>query len=919
MSVGVYGCVIMNNRRKMRELLLLTAFSIVLKGTAYPTQWKGGGDGGGGGAKSDGFTNLAEEGDKMLVRTTTAAATTSDEVIEGEDSEAADASYSDDFPAQEVSPPPGFYEGGQGHMPDPDAADPDCAAVDGDTWSYLCDRPGWRRRVRLREFPDRTERLRLNDTGLDRLPAFSFACKSVLLLEVENHPVFSVDAEAFADLHLTQIVALRYNGWSLETADSLAHSFFHPFRHLANLTQLVLEYNALNLTGVDAAPKSRKTILPRLEYLSLEGNKLSRIEDYLFFPLRSSPLVELNLKSAGLSSIGADAFQHLKGLRHVDFFNNDQLLVLRSDMSFLPGLALALEPLYKESLRSLGLASMGLTTLPYRVFDAVSDDLVRLNLADNAIVNLGNKAASAGRPALPHMPSLRKVLLTSNLIEEVNEETFRNASNLTYLDISGNYLDRVYQGVAVPSLKVLNISSQCWGMEQFLANCPSGFTIPEDVFVDMGNLTVLNMGDVLLQTIREGHFDGLSNLEELRLDNTDLRKIEDGALAPMRKLKRLYLNNNNNLVGLSETTFAGLTELEVLDLAYSSKAFTTVSNSSEDSSDYEVEVKSADVRMAEVLRLDTLKNLNARGTMQDLCASQDSACPSDPSFDFLSGLPNLEYLDISENLLQFWEGDVFSATHNLTALHLEANQIHTCTEGMLESFERLGQLDLSGNPFSCNDWVTSFHQMTLEKEELEVVNYDGGDGYICSYDDDGTKKEVTFRDYAEADLRSHRLKIALGVAAGVMVVAACVTAYVVYRNRFYISYRLHRTRRRLSSIGGGGGGGGGGGVSHSPGGSAADHGSYDVFICYSKEERQWVMEELVPSLEGGDPPVRACVHERDFEVGASVMDNIVQCLDRSRRFLMVLSPGLVQATSIFVFFCFFFNASSHLFLVSGRQ
>ena len=34
------------------------------------------------------------------------------------------------------------------------------------------------------------------------------------------------------------------------------------------------------------------------------------------------------------------------------------------------------------------------------------------------------------------------------------------------------------------------------------------------------------------------------------------------------------------------------------------------------------------------------------------------------------------------------------------------------------------------------------------------------------------------------------------------------------------------------------------------------------------------------------------MHERDFEVGLAVTDNIAACLDRSRRFLMVLSPDL---------------------------
>jgi hypothetical protein len=37
------------------------------------------------------------------------------------------------------------------------------------------------------------------------------------------------------------------------------------------------------------------------------------------------------------------------------------------------------------------------------------------------------------------------------------------------------------------------------------------------------------------------------------------------------------------------------------------------------------------------------------------------------------------------------------------------------------------------------------------------------------------------------------------------------------------------------------------------------------------------------------------VHERDFKVGVSVTDNIVDCIDRSRKFAMVVSRGFVKS------------------------
>ena len=91
-------------------------------------------------------------------------------------------------------------------------------------------------------------------------------------------------------------------------------SFFHPFRHLDLLTQLILEDNRIALRGVDVAPKSNDSILPRLEFLSLKGNHLDRIENSLFWELRNSNLKELNLNSCNLKSIGYSAFSPLPRL-----------------------------------------------------------------------------------------------------------------------------------------------------------------------------------------------------------------------------------------------------------------------------------------------------------------------------------------------------------------------------------------------------------------------------------------------------------------------------------------------------------------------------------------------------------------------------------------------------------------------------
>jgi hypothetical protein len=74
--------------------------------------------------------------------------------------------------------------------------------------------------------------------------------------------------------------------------------------------------------------------------------------------------------------------------------------------------------------------------------------------------------------------------------------------------------------------------------------------------------------------------------------------------------------------------------------------------------------------------------------------------------------------------------------------------------------------------------------------------------------------------------------------------------------------------------------------------AAVGGGDYDVFISYGEEESEWVDRELRPELEEREPKFRACIRERDFEIGVTQTENTVDCLDRSRRFLLVVSPGV---------------------------
>ncbi|XP_077988112.1 uncharacterized protein LOC144442607 [Glandiceps talaboti] len=86
---------------------------------------------------------------------------------------------------------------------------------------------------------------------------------------------------------------------------------------------------------------------------------------------------------------------------------------------------------------------------------------------------------------------------------------------------------------------------------------------------------------------------------------------------------------------------------------------------------------------------------------------------------------------------------------------------------------------------------------------------------------------------------------------------------------------------------------------------------YDAFVCYNENDRDWIMQQLVPHLENIDPPnFKLCLHERDFMPGIDIFDNILESIETSHKTMLILSPGFAQSE-----WCYFEMrmAQDHLF------
>ncbi|XP_009639570.1 toll-like receptor 6 [Egretta garzetta] len=70
---------------------------------------------------------------------------------------------------------------------------------------------------------------------------------------------------------------------------------------------------------------------------------------------------------------------------------------------------------------------------------------------------------------------------------------------------------------------------------------------------------------------------------------------------------------------------------------------------------------------------------------------------------------------------------------------------------------------------------------------------------------------------------------------------------------------------------------------------------FHAFVSYSERDALWVKNELIPNLEKGEGRVQLCQHERNFIPGKSIVENIINCIEKSYKSIFVLSPNFVQS------------------------
>lgn len=246
-------------------------------------------------------------------------------------------------------------------------------------------------------------------------------------------------------------------------------------------------------------------------------------------------------------------------------------------------------------------------------------------------------------------------------------------------------------------------------------------------------------------------------------------------------------------------------------------------------------------------------------------------------------LEKLSSLNLNANRLR--DLPVCNNFPRLNKLLLKSNSLHAPSVNKLESCPKLKTLDVSDNPFTCICALRDFISLGIKSEKdksrtgIELLCWPLG--YYCTYPE--AVRNSTLNKIVIPEVSCNVALLAATILCPAVVVIIVVLTLC---HRFDVPWYMgmiwqwtrakHRARTKvqpedLVGI------------------------AFHAFVSYSQRDTDWVHNCLLPNLEGPAGGLHICHHEKNFVPGKTIIENIIACVEKSRRSVFVLSAHFVKS------------------------
>ena len=336
----------------------------------------------------------------------------------------------------------------------------------------------------------------------------------------------------------------------LDISKNLFRSFKSmDFTFLANLTKLDLSYNPhVYPNEISGHMKP----LVKLQYVYFNNLSINTIDSNFF--KTNTKLKDIYLYYNKISSLDSGAFKGLNDLDSVMLDGNNLTKILSGTFN-------------NSILRTIYLANNQISQLDECSFNGHPWINLGVDLRRNKLAKI------LPRTFCNNIPSIK---LSYNQITEIENNTFEGASQIRYLDLSYNRIEKFAPGsfnnlfFASLDLSYNNLTELRNGsfVGYFSSLTLLGNKI-EKIEEGTFNYAIVS-GSIYLQynnltEIKNTTFAGQNQLEYIYLDNNKLSTIESGSFANMTSLRNVNLDNNQ-LTQLNSSMFVGSNKLEAIQV-----------------------------------------------------------------------------------------------------------------------------------------------------------------------------------------------------------------------------------------------------------------------------------------------------------------------------------------------------------------
>jgi len=194
----------------------------------------------------------------------------------------------------------------------------------------------------------------------------------------------------------------------------------------------------------------------------------------------------------------------------------------------------------------------------------------------------------------------------------------------------------------------------------------------------------------------------------------------------------------------------------------------------------------------------------------------------------------------------------------------------------LTNSANLTKLTLRGNPWICNCNTTDFLDFILTKRQI-IVDFN----FVTCYGENRLISNMKVTDFCPDYMKNNEkqsYKSYIILFTFIFIVGLIIFVYCYLYKLQLIEKLFAFTHRRLLEEN-----------------ELDEEKYYDVFVSYSQNDHDFVMNELVRELENGLTPLKLCLPYRDWLVNKWTTMNIVKSVEFSKQMMVVLSPSFLES------------------------